>query len=278
MKALLIITATLFSSLLSQAQMYGGAISASAGGTGRAAVESGTAGFINPAMLVHQRGRQFYTALTQDNLALSFTENTDDSPIPSSLGYWQKTTEIVKGSTSTPYKLQDLRLSLAEFVKGGLSVGITGHYYQVQGPLKVPGQGNLDIGFGFTPAPNIGLALVVYDLGSVNSEIPEEFRIASSVGVGFQHIFRDTFRTRVDIVSGPDQNFGKSTAMLGFESYLNQWVIFRGGTQSNHYLGQDLLSLGIGFDLPLFRANYAYQFVATDSKDQRHSVDLSIPF
>jgi hypothetical protein len=136
----------------------------------------------------------------------------------------------------------------------------------------------LDIGFGFTPAPNIGLALVVYDLGSVNSEIPEEFQIASSVGVGFQHIYRDTFRTRVDIVSGPDQNFGRSIAMLGFESYLNQWVIFRGGTQSNHYLGQDLYSLGIGFDLPLFRANYAFQFVASDSKDQRHSVDLSIPF
>lgn len=260
------------------AQVYSGAISASAGGTGRAAVDAGTAGFLNPAMLAHQRGRQVYTAWTQDVLAVSLSENMEESTIPSSFAYWQKKSELISNGVASSFAQQDLRLALAELIKNGWSVGLTAHYFQVKSTTKSWNQANLDLGIAVTPVANMGLALVLYDLGPTNKEIPEELQLTPKVGLGFHHIFKEYFRTRIDIVSGPGQNFAKSTVMLGFENYLNQWVIFRVGTQNNKFLNEDLLSLGIGFDLPKFRLNYAYQFVATNSKDQRHSVDLAVPF
>ena len=262
------------------AQIYTGAVSASAGGTGRATVDAGTASFLNPAALVHQKGRQIYTAFGKDDMAVSLNENSPDSALPTSFAYWQKNSTLLAATPNSldKYKQQDIRLSIAEFVKTIWAVGLTGHYYQVQNQEKTLGQWNVDLGLTVTPVPNIGFALIFYDMGGVNNQIPEELRLLPKVGLGFHHIYREYFRSRMDLVSGPNEDFRKSTLMLGFETYLNQWVITRFGYQNNTYLKQDLLSLGFGFDLPKFRTNYAYQFVASDSKDQRHSVDLAIPF
>lgn len=259
----------------SGAQVYTGAVSAASGGTGRASVEAGSASFLNPAMMVHQKGQQIYTAKSQDEFAIGLTENSEDSPIPTSVSYWQKNMD--NGTLEGTYKLQDFRLSFAEFVSSLWAVGITAHLFQAQSEEKTWNQGNLDFGMMVTPVPEVGLAVVFYDLGQENSEIPERLRLSPKIGLGFNHLYRDYFRSRVDLVSGPDQNFRRSTVMVGFESYLNHWVLARFGMSSNAYLKQDLSSLGLGLDLPRFRINYAYQFVMNNSKDQRHAIDIVIP-
>lgn len=263
------------SASLSWAQIYTGAVSAASGGTGRASVEAGSASFLNPAMMVHQKGQQIYTAKSQEEFAIGLTENSEDSPLPTSISYWQKNLDA--GALEGTYKLQDLRLSFAEFVKAFWAVGITAHVYQAQSEDKTWNQGNLDFGVMVTPVPEVGLAVVFYDLGQGNPEIPEKLRLSPKIGLGFNHLYRDYFRSRVDLVSGPDQNFRRATVMVGFESYLNRWVLARFGMSSNTYLNQDLSSLGFGLDFPNFRLNYAYQFVMNNSKDQRHAIDIVIP-
>jgi hypothetical protein len=162
-------------------------------------------------------------------------------------------------------------------VKSYWAVGITVHGYQVQSEEQTWNHGSLDFGVMVTPVPEVGLALVFYDLGPGNSDIPEKLRLSPKVGLGFNHLYMDYFRSRIDLVSGPDQNFRRATVMVGFESYLNQWILARFGFSSNSYIKQDLSSLGFGLDLPRFRINYAYQFVTTNSKDQRHAIDIVIP-
>lgn len=257
---------------VAHAEIYTGAVSASAGGTGRASVDAGVSSFLNPAMIVHQKGRQVYTGWTKDEMLVSLTENSEDAALPSSLGFWQKQNE-------NSIKQQDFRVSFAEFVRGIWALGITGHYYQVVGSEKTYSQGLIDIGLAVTPVPDVGLALVFYNLGgSKLDELSPELRINKKVGVAFNHIYQNFLRTRIDLVSGEDQEWRKSTLMLGLETYINKWVVSRLGYQNNSYLKEDLMSLGLGFDLPKFRLNYAYIYNSTNSKDQRHAVDITIPF
>ncbi|MBL7670216.1 MAG: hypothetical protein JNM39_06995 [Bdellovibrionaceae bacterium] len=272
---LLIIFAFCLQAGTTWSQIYTGAVSAAAGGTGRASVEPGSASFLNPAMMVHQKGQQIFTAKSQDEFAIGLTDNSEDSLIPTSVSYWQKSVD--NGTLDGTYKLQDFRLSFAEFASTYWAVGLTAHVYQAQSEEKTWNQGNLDFGVMVTPVPEVGLAVVFYDLGQENSEIPEKLKLSPRIGLGFNHLYRDYFRSRLDLVSGPEQNFRRSTVMVGFESYLNQWILARFGMSSNTYLKQDLSSFGLGLDLPRFRINYAYQFVLNNSKDQRHAIDIVIP-
>lgn len=282
---------------ISGAQIFAGAVSHSTGGTGRASVDPGTATFLNPASMVHQTGEQIYTASAGGEIVVGLAENTNDSAIPMAITYWQKTQEL-SGDNSI-YRLQDIRLSFAEFVKSVWAVGITGHYYQVRADLadqtsETWNQAKFDLGLMVTPISEIGLALVFYDLGPSNSQIPEALRLTPKIGFGFNHLYRSFFRSRVDLLSGPEHNFGKSTVMIGCESYLNRWILGRFGMSSNTFLKEDITSLGMGLDFPLFRLNYGVQFVATGSgeqardqageqtreqtREQRHAVDLVVPF
>jgi hypothetical protein len=261
----------------SEAQLYSGAVSAAAGGTGRASVEPGVAGFLNPAMMVHQKGDQLYTSKADDVFVLALTQNSEGAAIPTSIGFWEK--DIREGLVGDrAHKVRDFRVSFAEFVRPSWALGATGHYFQVQNSEETWSQTNVDLGILVTPVPEVGLALVLYNLGAGNPEIPEALRIHRTIGLGFNHLYRDYFRSRVDFISGPEQDFHRATIMIGFESYLNRWVLARFGLSSNTYLNQDVSSLGLGLDLPHFRLNYAFQFVAYNSSEQSHSIDLVIPF
>lgn len=273
-------------------QVYTGAVSAAAGGTGRASVDSGVGNFLNPAMLVHQRGQQVYTAFQRRNFALAYSDNTRETPVPSGLSYWQKQLELE--DSGIIYSLKDFRLTFAEMFAHIWAVGFTVHYYQVQGQDRTWGSLKGDLGFMVSPHPNFGLAAVVYDLGSKPSDAPESLWIRPKVGLGFNHVFRDYFRSRLDIVSGPEDEFGRFTVMAGVESYMNKWVITRFGYQENQYSEQYVWSLGFGFDLPRFRLNYALRSisdserglrtisVAQNNEDKKgevqHLIDLAIPF
>lgn len=252
---------------LASAQVYNSSISAATGGTGRAAVEAGDATFLNPATLVHLRGHYLFSSFSKDDLAIALSDNSQDSFLPSSLGYVQKKSLTTQGDLEQ----QDLTLSLAEFVMDKWAFGITGHYLEQKLPLSSYRQTNADLGMIYTPESHLGWALVVYNVFGEKSDIPENIRAKMSVAAGFNYIYRSMVRFRLDASS-------ESIWMGGVETYVNRFFITRLGYQNDTDDRRELITAGLGFKGPRFALNYAYQGNSQISGDYRHSVDLEIPF
>lgn len=249
------------------AQVFNSSVSSAAGGTGRAAVEASDAALMNPSTLVHLKGTYFYTSLAEKEFAITLSDNSPSSAMPTALGFVQKKADLVQGEST----LQDITLSLAEFVKERWSLGLTGHYYS----LSLPGDSyrhiNADLGMMFTPKAHIGLALVAYNIFGENKDIPEAFRPKTSLGAGFNYIYLKTIRFRLDATS-------EAVFMGGLESYLSDFLIVRLGYQEDADDDRRLGTAGIAFKGPRFALSYAYQGNPQNSGDYRHSVDLEIPF
>lgn len=232
--------------------------------TGRASVEASDAVYLNPSMLAHLRSRHFYAAYSENELAIILSDNSQDATIPAGLGY------IQRDFSSGQDQVSDLSLSLAEFASRKLSMGLTGHYYSAKTSQASHTQINVDLGFIYTPTENIGLGLVAYNLLGEESAIAEYMRPKRSIGAGFNYIYRNFARFRVD-VSSLDQ------VGVGLETYVNSFIVTRLGYFHDMDLKRELLSLGAGFKGPKFSLNYAYQANTQNSGDYRHSVDLLIP-
>lgn len=248
-----------------QAQVFNSSTSAATGLTGRAAVEPGDAVYLNPSALAHLRGRQFYAAYSEEELAFTLSDNSPDAMIPAALGYFQRDFSGREDSFSA------LSLALAEFAGKKFAMGLTGHYFSAKTPQETYRQINADLGLMFTPTANMGLGLVAYNLLGEADDMPGFLRPRRSVGVGFNYVYKNISRFRVD-VSTLDQ------IGLGLETYINSFLITRLGYFNDWDIKRELLSLGLGFKGPRFALNYAYQANVQNSADYRHSVDLHIPF
>ncbi|MGZ3773565.1 MAG: hypothetical protein ACXVCN_07625 [Bdellovibrio sp.] len=249
------------------AQVYSSSISAATGGTGRAAVEVGDSSFLNPGTLVHLRGHYLFSSFAKDEFAITLSDNTEESMLPASFGYVQKKSIVKQGELQQ----HDILLSLAEFAADKIAMGLTGHYIEYALPTASYRQTNADLGLIYTPQPHIGWALVVYNIFGEDKNIPENFRIKTSVAGGFNYIYKGTVRARIDGTSD-------SIFMAGLETYINQFVITRIGYQHDNDKKRELITAGMGFKGPKFALDYAYQGNSQISGDYRHSVDLVIPF
>lgn len=256
-----------FFASFASAQVYNSSISAATGGTGRAAVEAGDAALLNPGTLVHLRGHYLFSSFAKDEFAVTLTDNTEESILPSALGYMEKKSLVSQGEL----KQSDIFLSLAEFAIDKIGFGITGHYLEQKLPTASYRQTNADIGVIYTPQPHIGWALVVYNVFGEDQNIPENFRVKTSVGGGFNYIYKSSVRLRLDATS-------ESIFMTGLETYINQFIISRIGYQNNTDKKREIITAGLAFKGPKFALDYAYQGNSQISGDYRHSVDLVIPF
>ncbi|MES3039317.1 MAG: hypothetical protein V4736_15520 [Bdellovibrionota bacterium] len=267
----LILLFTIFTSLNVWSQIHVGAVSTSTGGSGRGAVQSGDAGFINPATLVHLKGRSFYTAYQPGKTALSLSENTKDTIWASSLGYY-------RDQISDRTQIQDVRLAVAEFAQQKWSLGIAPHYYQLETSERRFAQPDVDVGMSFTPTPNMGIGIVGYNLMDDNKEIAQGYRPEATSAIGINYIYRSFLRARLDVQSQKGHKWSEPTFGGGIESYATRWIVVRVGYLSDRDLKQEMASGGIGFDMPRFRLNYGVVAQAQEFRDPRHVVDLSIPF
>lgn len=252
---------------MASAQVYNSSISAATGGTGRAAVEFADVNYLNPAMLVHLKGHFLYSSFAKDEFAIALGDNTPDSLLPASLGYMSRSKDIAAGKLEQ----SDISFALAEFAMDKLAFGLSGHYLEFKLPGSSYRQVNADLGLIYTPKSNIGVGLVVYNIFGENKDIPEAFRPKTTVGAGFNYIYKAMVRFRVDATS-------ESIFMGGIETYLNQFLITRIGYSNDTDDKRELITAGAGFKGPRFALNYAYQGNPQNSGDYRHSVDLEIPF
>lgn len=252
---------------VAQAQVFNSSISSATGGTGRAAVEVADAPFMNAATLVHVKGRSFYSSFAENQFAISLSDNTPDIMMPAALGFVQKKADLSIGK----FEESDITLSLAEFATEKWAMGVTGHYREQRLDERTYRQSNADIGFIYTPRPQIGLALVGYNLFGEDASAPEELRRKVTVGAGFNYVVGNSVRLRLDATS-------ESEYMGGLETYINRFLISRIGYYNDADTARQLITAGMGFNGPKFALNYAYEGNPKESGDYRHSVDLGIPF
>lgn len=264
-----------FISSLAHAQIYSSASSASMAGAGRAAVEAGDVNYLNPAGLVHLRGRFFVGTFTENDLTLGLSEASKEVVVPASITYFQSKT---KDDFGTEFKTQDTRLSLADFVVNKFSMGITGIMNSSSINQSDYNQTNANLGFFYTPLDTLGLGAVFYNLFSEKAEVPEIIRLQRQTGIGFQYIYKSFLRYRLDVLSAKNNNFGKPAYMTGFETLLNEWVSVRLGYQNDILANRELGAMGLGFNGPVFSVYYAYQKSIKGAYFGRHSIDLSLRF
>lgn len=259
------------------AQVYSSAISSGAGGTGRSSVEPGDVHFLNPAMQVHLQGRRLFFSNLQTKDQTEFvavlSDNTRESLVPGSLGFWQKTA----GKGADQIKEKDLSFSLAEFGGQRWAMGIAAHMIETELSDKSYRQNTADIGFAYNPNPQWGFGAVFYNVYE-SENIPKAFLRQGSLGLGATYIHQKFARYRLDFVSGSRYRLDEGKILGGVESYFNEWLVFRLGAGASFKGQEGLWSAGFGFDGPVFKLQYAYQDPQNVQKEGIHLVDLTIPF
>jgi hypothetical protein len=264
-----------FIASFAHAQTYSSAATDSAGGAGRAAVEAGDINYLNPAALVHLKGRFIYSTFSKDDLSIGLSESSKDVLMPASLSYFSRRMEDVGyDSIST----QQFRLSIADFVFDRFSMGLTGIMDTSKMRDRTYNQTNGNLGFFYTPSDHLGAAFVFYNVFGVNENSPEVVRLQPQMGLGLHGIYKNFLRLRGDVLSGTNNDFGRPKYMGGFETVLNEWLIARIGYQNDIKGSQELLTAGIGFNGPVFAFNYAHQGNMKGPEFDRHSIDLLISF
>src|ERR1700710_1174341 len=72
------------------AQTYSSAATDAVGGAGRAAVEASDINYLNPAALVHVKGRYIYSTFTKNDLSVGLSETSREVVLPASFSFFQK--------------------------------------------------------------------------------------------------------------------------------------------------------------------------------------------
>ena len=98
------------------------------------------------------------------------------------------------------------------------------------------------------------------------------------MALGLSYTYQNFARLRFDAESAPDNKTDKLNYMLGLENYINDWIVFRFGFQSNKIVLKDYLTAGMGFSGPQFGIHYAYISNTADKSEDKHLIDLGVPF
>lgn len=253
------------------AQAYYSSVSTAAGGTGRGAVEPGDALLLNPSALPHLQGRFLNFSAAEDVFFASLSDNTKESALPAGASFIQKKSKLAVGNLLEDFKHQDIAITFADFIVDKWTVGITGHYIEQSLGLASYIHTNADLGFLYIRNPNLGLALVFYNVFGEKGNLPVEIREKFSVATGMNFIYHDTIRFKVEATS-------ESILAVGLETYLNKFFITRLGYSEDFDDERQILCAGLGFNGPRFQLNYAYLGNTQKSSDYRQSVDMVIPF
>lgn len=257
------------------AQTYSSAASDSLGGAGRASVEASDVNYLNPAALVHIKGRNIYSTLNVKDLSVGLSEASDQVVIPASISYFQKKFDE---TPTLDVQVQEFRLSVADFVVQRFSMGLTGNMNTTKINGSNYNQTNGTLGFFFTPTETMGIGAVFYNVFEPKDNVPLAYRLRSQMGFGFHKIYKEFIKLRADILTAPDNSFGRSKYMAGFETLLNEWCSFRLGYQNDILASQELLTAGVGFAGPRFTLNYGHQGNLKGRDFDRHAIDFIISF
>ncbi len=251
-----------------------GAISTATGGSGRGTTEPVDSVLLNPAIVAALPTKFFSANYTNEQWGVTISDNGKDALFPAAVAFVKSDANNLKTqqiSVALSYAFQKsfavgLGVSMLEYDLGGAA--FQQKYRQSIG----------DVGFVYAPSPVFGVGLVANKVFSSATEIAQSLQKQKTIGFGAQYTYLSFARFRFDIESAPENKTDRLVYMGGIETFINDWVIIRLGYQNNNVLAKNFSSLGLGFAGPQFGLHYAYISNVVDKSEDKHSIDLGIPF
>lgn len=269
----ILILVFLFSEVLSASAIIG-AVSTATGGTGRGAIEPVDGVLLNPSTVAKIKTQFFSFNYSNEQMAVTIADNGKDSLFPAAIAFVR--TDI------NNLKTQDMALVLAYSLMPRLSLGTTislVEYLTITNSTEQKYRQTIsDVGVSFALARNISLGAVAYKVLSSSAEIEKPLQKQQLFGFGGSYTFDNIVRFRFDIESAPENKFDRLTYMAGLETYLNDWMIIRLGYQNNNVVSKNFTTAGLGFSGPQFGIHYGYLTNVSNRNEDRHTVDLGVPF
>ena len=251
-----------------------GSVSTATGGTGRGAIEPVDGVLLNPSSVAQLKSKFFSFNYSKDQLGLTISDNGKDALFPAALAFVR--------SEKENFKTQDMALVIAYRVAPRLSLGTTISMVEYVQDLKGLEQKNRqtvgDIGASILINKEISVGVVANKIFSSSCELDSALQKQKSYGAGMNFTYQNFVRFRFDVESAPENKTNKLIYMGGVETYMNDWVVARFGYQNNNVLAKNYMTAGAGFAGPQFGIHYAYLTNVSDRNEDRHSVDLGIPF
>ncbi len=264
------------------AQYFTGPIASGMGGASLGAVESGEGHLLNPAVLVHGqpieaslvfRNGGYVETDQQKTYGISITNNDPQTYFPGAITFLRSSRN--KG---VPADEQFLQFSIAEFAGQNFSVGIAGvrlsqKIFSVAGEQT---QWNGVFGLLYNPTPDFAIGFTAAYFVHPSTVIPIDFRLQPTLGLGLHYLFLDFLRARLDVLSHYEEVGNQRLAVKGgFETASTPMTIIRLGARQDD---STTLTLGLGFNGPRLKLDYAYEKDANRAGSGMHSVDLRLLF
>lgn len=251
-----------------------GAVSTATGGSGRGTTEPVDSVLLNPAVVAQLSTKFFSANYTPNQWGITISDNGSEALFPAALSF-------VKSDVNS-FKTQQLSLALSYSIKKVFAIGLSvsmleydlGNVAFEQKYRQTLG----DVGVIYAPSPVFGIGLVANKIFSTATEINEGLQKQKTFGLGAQYTYKEFVRFRFDIESAPENKTDRLVYMGGMETFMNDWIIVRLGYQNNNVLSKNYSSLGLGFNGPQFGLHYAYISNVVDKSEDKHSIDLGIPF
>lgn len=254
---------------------YVGAVSTATGGSGRGAMEPVDGVLVNPAIISDLPKKNMSIHYSDKDWALTVADNGRDAYFPAALIF--RRTEVDNVNT------QQLGVAFATPRYYGLTFGGALSVYDythkiaanIEEEYKV---GVLDLAMTLAATKNLGFGFVAKKVGSGKADLPKPLQVQQTISLGMSYTYQSFARLRFDVESAPDNKTDKLVYMVGLENFLNDWLVFRLGFQNNNVVLKDFFTAGLGFAGPQFGLHYAYISNIKDRTENKHLIDLSIPF
>lgn len=288
-KACLIIVVTIIVThflSIAYAQNLTGPVAGALGGTGVAANDEGEQIFLNPATVAHAKNLSvgyFYqggytgTQSRDEWWGVSVTDNSEDIYFAGSALYAVRRRTFEGGFAFDETRME---FSIASIVVKHLAIG--GSLYRLErqpdGDKKYE-LWDFSLGALFNPDPNYAIGAVYKNLSKQSESIPALIELKDYFSIGGYTILMRQFRGRLDLGRQMQRNpDGKIDFSLGFESFIDAYLVFRFGYQDLALSDESYYSTGFGFIGPRLKIDYALRQNVDDSDGTMHSVDFRLPF
>ena len=286
------------------AQSETGAVTRATAGAGRAALEGSDSPKLNPASLVFLRGYLFTAISTQSaesfnsdlgaqkrpskHFGLRLTDRLNSTSTPASFSYDQTRVETNGDFPAPPIEnSQDFQLGFASFVSSRVSLGMGFRYRDVLARDVRQTQWNAILGSIWAPTPDLSFSYTLENPTALHSsKLPAEARLRPQSAFGFNFNATPTLRLKADVLSDESHSWSKPTAAVGFESYMNKWLVLRFGIGRDFFHEQIRTGMGLGFVGPRFSLQYGQSNLAASPQSVsptiarnaqvEHTIDLLV--
>lgn len=268
-----------------QTQIFSGPVSQGMGGGGRAGAESNELMFINPASLALLQGfdagiiyRDGYWDKGYHESAggIALMENDPENFAPGGFAYIYKR----RTAPGLAWKEQIIFGAIAKSITPEFSMGLSVyHFTQTPEGGSKSTQLNGSVAALFTLSPTFGIAYVFANPARADEDLPVLMQLIPQQSLAANYVIPELLRLTLDVTRwerhNPDK---KGIIQAGLELMSGDFGLFRIGAEFDDIEKRNSISLGLGFNGPKLKANYAITKPLLGTGGAMHSVDLRLPF